>query len=157
MHRRIDKGGGTCKAPDMAATSPVEVADAIVASWGPDTMYATKEVPIAEAGLPLARPVRTTAAVLQDWLGGDILTADVYRDGQLVGAHYWNRLPGGEEVDLTADQFLPNEAVVGRREVPRPADEAWQAHPGHAPYLVLKQRVAARLGGGPQVAGETSV
>lgn len=118
-------------------------------------MYATKEVPPRKPGCRSRGQCGTTALVLQDWLGGDILAAEVYRDHQLVGTHYWNRLPGGEEVDLTADQFLPNEALVGRREVPRPADGAWQEHPGYPPYLTLKQRVATMLGDVPDAAGET--
>jgi hypothetical protein len=87
--------------------------------------------------------------VVQDWLGGDILAADVYRDDERVGVHYWNRLPGGEEVDLTADQFLPNEALVGGREATRPSDAALRAHPGYGPYLVLTERVTRLLGAKP--------
>ena len=120
-------------------------------------MYATNEVPPRKPGCRSWGQCGTTAGVLQDWLGGDILAADVYRDGQLVGAHYWNRLPGGEEVDLTADQFLPNEALVGRREVPRPADGAWQSHSGYAPYLVLKERVAKLPGDDPEATWETNM
>lgn len=141
----------------MVAKSVTEVADAIVASWGEDTMYATKEVLPRKPGCRSRGQCGTTAGVVQDWLGGDILAADVYRDGELVGVHYWNRLAGGEEVDLTADQFLPNEALVGRREVRRPADEIWQSHPGYPPYRVLKQRVAKLLGDGPEAPGETDI
>lgn len=41
-----------------------------------------------------------TALIVQDYLGGDLLR------GQLPNtSHYWNRLPNGEELDLTATQF----------------------------------------------------
>ena len=41
-----------------------------------------------------------TALVVQDFFGGDLLR------GRIVGGtHYWNRLPNGQEVDLTAEQF----------------------------------------------------
>jgi hypothetical protein len=41
-----------------------------------------------------------TALVIQDLLGGDLLRAKA--DG---ADHYWNRLPGCRELDLTRDQF----------------------------------------------------
>jgi len=41
-----------------------------------------------------------TALVVQDLLGGELLRCTV---GHI--SHYWNRLPSGEEVDLTCDQF----------------------------------------------------
>lgn len=138
----------------MNASSFADVANAISASWGPDTMYATKEVPPRKPGCRSRGQCGTTALVMQDWLGGDILAADVYRDDELVGTHYWNRLPGGEEVDLTADQFLPNEALIGCREAPRPSDVSLQAHPGYGPYLVLAERVTRLLGAEPWAMGQ---
>jgi hypothetical protein len=41
-----------------------------------------------------------TALILQDLFGGDLIRCKV------AGiSHYWNRLPSGEEIDLTRDQF----------------------------------------------------
>jgi hypothetical protein len=41
-----------------------------------------------------------TALVVQDLLGGDLLR------GLVNGvSHYWNRLPNGQEIDLTIQQF----------------------------------------------------
>jgi hypothetical protein len=34
------------------------------------------------------------ALVLQDWLAGTIMVADVLGDVERVGVHYWNRFPG---------------------------------------------------------------
>jgi hypothetical protein len=121
-----------------------EVAEAIMSSWGQDTTYATDE-PSRNPGVPSRSQCGTTALVLQDWLGGEIIVADALRDGQRVGVHYWNRLPSGAEVDLTRDQFLPNEAVGEGVEVARPPDAAWRDHPGYGPYLVRKERVGLCL------------
>ncbi|MEZ4503111.1 MAG: hypothetical protein R3C39_10840 [Dehalococcoidia bacterium] len=52
-----------------------------------------------------------TALLIQDSFGGELLRADV--DGI---SHYWNRLPSGEEVDLTRHQFRGT-AVVSRAEL----------------------------------------
>jgi len=41
-----------------------------------------------------------TALIVQDYLGGEILRGTVGEE-----SHYWNRLPTGEELDLTASQF----------------------------------------------------
>jgi hypothetical protein len=41
-----------------------------------------------------------TALVVQDELGGELLRAVVQGE-----SHYWNRLPTGEEVDFTRQQF----------------------------------------------------
>jgi hypothetical protein len=55
-----------------------------------------------------------TALVIQDELGGDLLRV-------VVGdtTHYFNRLPGGEEVDLTREQFgsrpIPDTPVTRAR------------------------------------------
>jgi hypothetical protein len=123
-----------------------QVTDAIVASWGPDTQYATDEQPSRKPGDRSRGQCGTTALVIQDWLGGEILTAEVSRDGDPVGVHYWNRLPDGREVDVTRGQFLPSE-TLGEQQVAlcRPPDSEFQAHPGCAPYSLLSQRVRRLL------------
>lgn len=56
-----------------------------------------------------------TALIIQDVYGGDIVYNKRYN-------HYWNKLPDGEEVDITKDQFpgdpqiLPD-CIVTRDEV----------------------------------------
>jgi hypothetical protein len=47
-----------------------------------------------------------TALAIQDELGGELLRSTV--SGV---SHYWNRLPGGREVDLTFEQFGPGAAI----------------------------------------------
>jgi hypothetical protein len=41
-----------------------------------------------------------TALIVQDQLGGTLLRARA--NGE---SHYWNRLPSGEQLDLTGEQF----------------------------------------------------
>jgi hypothetical protein len=122
------------------------VTDAIVASWGPGTQYATEELPSLKPGDRSRGQCGTTALVLQDWLGGEILSAVVSRDGEPVGVHYWNRLPNGIEIDLTLEQFIPSETLSEHHvATTRPPDGEFQVHAGYAPYLLLRQRVLALL------------
>ena len=77
------------------------------------------------AGWTPATPARgqcgATALTLHDLFGGDLLLAEVLLpDGSRQGWHWWNRLPGGEEVDLTRGQFAPHETVQPPRVVVRP-------------------------------------
>lgn len=48
-----------------------------------------------------------TALIVQDEFGGELLKAAV--DGV---SHYWNRLPSGQEVDLTRHQFTSFPTVL---------------------------------------------
>jgi hypothetical protein len=79
------------------------------------------------------------------------MASDVFLDGDRIMAHMWNRLPSGIEVDLTREQFQNGE-VLGEPTVRhRPPDSvlANPAHPRHhryEAYLVLADRVRARLG-----------
>ncbi|MEA2279820.1 MAG: hypothetical protein QOK21_427 [Solirubrobacteraceae bacterium] len=64
-----------------------------------------------------------TALVVQDLLGGELLEAEVRNaDGSHQGVHYWNRLAGGEELDLTREQFAATEVVQAPVVVERPPD-----------------------------------
>ena len=83
-----------------------------------------------------------TALVVQDLLGGALILAEVHVDGVRDGNHYWNRLPDGTEVDLTADQFLPHEVVVNPRVVDRPPDAPRRCR---EQYELLRERVVAAL------------
>jgi hypothetical protein len=86
-----------------------------------------------------------TALVLQDLLGGDLLVAEVrHADGARQGVHYWNRLAGGVEVDVTREQFLDGE-VVGAPEVVERPDDLSGARLLEQ-YELLSARVHERLG-----------
>ncbi|WP_116116001.1 YunG family protein [Austwickia chelonae] len=110
-------------------------------AWGPDTCY-----PYAREQWSVANPSREqcgmTALVIHDLLGGDLLLGEVFVDGRKTGYHYWNRLPDGTVVDLTAEQFTAEESVVGYQVVERPS-----GRPRHfaEPYFVLRARVLEAL------------
>jgi hypothetical protein len=110
-------------------------------SWGADTCY-----PDSSGEWTPDNPSRDqcgmTALVVQDVLGGDLVLAEVQVEGAKVGHHYWNVLPDGSEVDLTADQFRPEEEVVGGTVVVRPPD-APRRH--REQYELLRDRVMSAL------------
>ncbi|TDD41524.1 hypothetical protein E1263_42465 [Kribbella antibiotica] len=110
-------------------------------AWGPDTCY-----PESSAEWRADNPARDqcgmTALVVQDVLGGELILGEVQVDGLRIGNHYWNRLPNGTEVDLTAEQFRPDELVVNGEAVIRPPD-APRRH--RAQYELLRARVLQAL------------
>jgi hypothetical protein len=83
-----------------------------------------------------------TALVVQDWLGGDLLRAP-YCDGDEKGSHYWNRLPSGEEVDITRDQF--KSPLFGSAEV-RTRDYLLSNVNTRARYIALKEGIVGLRG-----------
>ena len=111
------------------------------AAWGPDTCY-----PDSSEDWRPDNPARDqcgmTALVVQDLLGGELILGEVHVDGTKVGNHYWNRIPDGTELDLTAEQFLPGEVVANGRVVIRPPD-APRRH--RAQYELLRDRVVRGL------------
>ncbi len=82
--------------------------------------------------------------VIYQFLGGVLLTADVFRDGIRVETHHWNRLPTGLEIDLTREQFR-NRETFGE---PRVVDPGTSREP-KPDYLrrirLLASRVEAAL------------
>ncbi len=117
---------------------------AIRASWSLDTAD-------PDDGWTPDNPSRgqcdVTTLVVHDIFGGEVLAADVFRDGERVEAHMWNRLPGGVEVDLTRDQFR-NGDVIGEPTVRHRPERVEPSHPRYhryEAYLVLAGRVAECL------------
>lgn len=122
-----------------------EIEAAIRASWSLDTAD-------PDDGWTPDNPSRgqcdVTCLVVHDIFGGDILAADVFRDGERVEAHMWNRLAGGLELDLTREQFRNGEEVGEPSVRNRPATME-SGHPRYhryEAYLVLAARVRERLG-----------
>ncbi|MFF4192527.1 hypothetical protein [Nonomuraea sp. NPDC001831] len=115
------------------------------AAWGPDTC----DTAAREEWRP-DNPARgqcgITALVVQDLLGGDLILAEVHADGVKVGHHYWNVLPGGTEIDFTADQFHPGEVVVNPQLQQRPPDAPRRCR---EQYELLRHRVVTALSGPP--------
>jgi len=110
-------------------------------SWGSDTCYPN----VSDEWHP-DNPGRgqcgMTALVVQDLLGGDLILGEVQVEGVKTSNHYWNQLPDGTAVDLTADQFLPGEVVCGGEVVHRPPDGPRRFR---EQYELLRERVLAAL------------
>lgn len=111
------------------------------AAWGPDTCEPDTSQDWGPDN-PARAQCGVTALVVQDLLGGDLIHGEVHVDGAKVGNHYWNRLPDGAETDLTADQFLPGEEVVGGQVVVRPPEGPRRMR---EQYALLRERVLAAL------------
>jgi hypothetical protein len=79
---------------------------------------------VAAVWQPVRMPSRSLteieAAMRASW--GELLAEVRYADGSRQGVHYWNRLPGGAELDLTREQFHPDERVHAPKVIERPPD-----------------------------------
>jgi hypothetical protein len=119
-----------------------EIEDAIRAGWSAASCDPV-DLPWSPANAAKGQ-CGVTALVVQDLLGGELLVAEVrHADGSRQGVHYWNRLAGGAELDLTRTQFKRGE-VVGEPEVAaRPADTSAGRLAGQ--YRALARAVRARL------------
>jgi 8-oxo-dGTP pyrophosphatase MutT (NUDIX family) len=111
------------------------------AAWGPDTRD-PHDLTGWEPGNPARDQCGTTALVVQDLLGGELILGEVHVDGAKIGHHYWNQLPDGTTVDLTADQFYPGEVVVGGEVRHRPPDAPRRCR---GQYQLLRHRVFSAL------------
>lgn len=120
-----------------------EIEAAVRSSWGPDTIFASADYMSRGGGRPSRGQCGTTALVIQNLLGGDLMVADVEYEGQIEGVHYWNVTPGGLELDLTRDQFIPAESLINQRRV---RTERNASSAGEQPFQLLRGRVTAALG-----------
>jgi hypothetical protein len=116
---------------------------AVRAAWALDTCD-----PVDADDWSRASPSRgqcgSTALVIHDLLGGDLLIADVVRgDGSRQGVHYWNLLPGGTELDLTREQFTADEVIQQPRILRRPEGMPTRCT---QQYLTMRRRVFDALG-----------
>ncbi|MEV4684387.1 alpha/beta hydrolase [Streptomyces kurssanovii] len=128
------------------------IENALRASWAADTCSPDD---LERAGWSADNPAwghcDITALVVHDLLGGELVVGEVHLAGEPQGFHWWNRLPGGFEVDLTREQFRVGQTVTAGRTVQRPAGRTrrrWEE------YELLRDRVAARL---PDLLPEPSV
>lgn len=132
---------GTLLAMSDSRTSTVltlnELEQAIRQSWGADTSDDPDEWSLAN---PARGQCGVTALTLRDLLGGDILIADVYRNGNAVERHAWNRLPSGLEIDLTREQFRNGE-TLGPPNVTEPLVKIY----GRNRHQLMANRVSAAL------------
>jgi hypothetical protein len=128
----------------MITVTPWTITDverAVRAGWGADTCD-----PADLADWHPDNPARgqcgVTALVLNDFFGGDLVLGEVHVAGERTGMHYWNRFGAGLEVDLTREQFRPEEVVVGGHVAQRPPGPPRRCR---EQYDLLRRRVLARL------------
>jgi hypothetical protein len=81
--------------------------------------------------------------VLNDLLGGELIRGEVHVNGERVDYHWWNRLGVDLEIDLTREQFGPEEAVTGGVVIPRPPVAEWRRL--REEYELLRDRVMEKL------------
>ncbi|MFD5028076.1 hypothetical protein [Streptomyces sp. NPDC058373] len=140
----------TQPAPTAATTSAppadprpfllTDIEAAIRASWGADTTTPNHR-PHWSPDNPARDQCGVTAMVLHDLLGGELIRGVVRVDGVQTDFHWWNRLGAGVEIDLTREQFAPEEIVSDGEAVPRPAHFARLREE----YELLRSRVLTRL------------
>lgn len=119
------------------------IEEAIRSSWSPDTC---DPVDLADwtPGNPARGQCGVTALVVHELVGGELLMAEVrHADGERQGVHYWNRLAGGVELDLTREQFLDGEMILEPEVVPVPADTRGARM--ERQHALLRRRVRAAL------------
>jgi hypothetical protein len=118
--------------------SLTDIERAVRDSWGADT-----STPEFRSQWSPDNPRRdrcgVTALVINDLLGGDLVRGEVHVDGERVDFHWWNRLGLGVEVDLTREQFRPEEIVVDGVVIARPPT----IHRLCEEYELLRERVSA--------------
>ncbi|MFI1676112.1 MULTISPECIES: hypothetical protein [unclassified Streptomyces] len=98
-----------------------DIETALRDSWGADTYP-----PDSTNSWPPDNPARgqcgVTALVLHDLLGGELMRGEVHVDGVRTDYHWWNRLGAGVEIDLTREQFAPEEVVTAGAVIARPPE-----------------------------------
>ncbi len=122
-----------------------DIEQAVRSSWSAETCtpeYRDRWTP----DNPARDQCGVTAMVLNDLLGGELVRGEVHVDGVRTDFHWWNRLGAGVEVDLTREQFGPEESVVGGDVIVRPPVTEWARL--QEEYLLLRDRVMGRLGAG---------
>ena len=90
----------------IRAATLEETQAAIRAAWGRDTSDDPEEW--SEENRARGQ-CAVTALLVRELFGGEILVANVLRDGRRVDRHAWNRLPSGLTLDLTREQFVNGE------------------------------------------------
>ena len=136
-------GGGPWQPAAVPELTLADVGPAVRAAW---CLQTCDDADVADWSPvnPARGQCGATALMVHDLLGGELLVAEVrHPDGSRQGHHYWNRLPGGVEVDLTREQFAPDEVLQEPRVVERPPG---LPHRCAAQYLRLRASVCAALG-----------
>lgn len=122
-----------------------DVERAVRASWGADTCDPDDRADW-HPGNPSRGQCGVTALVLNDLFGGELVLGEVRVAGERTGVHWWNRFGAGVEVDLTRDQFRPDEEIVGAQVIQRPDQPPKRCR---EEYELLKERVLRRAKAAP--------
>jgi hypothetical protein len=85
-----------------------DVVEAIRACWSEETSSSDGEWTIEN---PAKGQCDVSSFVAWDYLGGDLVLAKVFVDGEQVEHHYWNRIDGFD-LDLTREQYSDDEEIV---------------------------------------------
>jgi hypothetical protein len=126
----------------MTVLNLSEVEQAVRASWGADTCDPDGKTKWQPEN-PAFGQCGTTALVIQDLIGGDLILGEVHREGEKVDNHYWIRFGSGIDLDLTREQFREGQIVVGGEVVHRPPEGPRRCR---EEYELLRSRVLAHLG-----------
>jgi hypothetical protein len=122
----------------VAAATLSEAEAVIRGAWGRDTSDDPDEW--SEAN-PARGQCTVTALLVRELFGGEILVANVLREGRRVERHAWNKLPSGITLDLTREQFGNGESF-GEPAVEEPV----LTHRNPERYATLRARVRTALG-----------
>lgn len=114
-----------------------EIEQAIRAAWSRETSDDPDEW--SETN-PARGQCAVTALLVRELLGGEILVANVLRDGVRVDRHAWNRLPSGLTLDLTREQFTQGERFAEPR-----IEEPLLTHRHPERFATLRERVRSTL------------
>lgn len=135
----------------MTVWNLTEVDAALRASWAADTCSPDD---VAREPWRPENPAwghcDISTLLVHDLFGGRLLVGEVDLDGRPQGHHWWNELPSGIQLDVTHEQFRHGQRVTGARVVVRPPGPLPRRWPE---YLLLRERVAGRLGPLPGPAG----
>jgi hypothetical protein len=93
----------------VPARTLAELEAAIRGAWGRDTSDDPDEWSDAN---PSRGQCAVTSLLVRELLGGEILIANVVRDGRRIERHAWNRLASGLTLDLTREQFRASESFT---------------------------------------------
>jgi hypothetical protein len=125
----------------MPTWTLADIEQAVRAAWDAETCDPV-DLPWSTDN-PAKGQCGVTALVLNDLLGGDLMSAEVfYPDGTRQGWHTWNIFGPGYEVDLTLEQFREGEVVQPAQRIVRDPGP-----PRRDPqrYQRLRDRVMAAL------------
>lgn len=126
----------------MAPLLLSDIERAVRMSWGADTCP-PEDRPHWTPGDPARGQCGVTAMVLNDLMGGELIRGEVQVSGERTDYHWWNRLGMGVEIDLTREQFRPEEIITGGVVVSRTQAASWRRL--REEYEVLRSRVLENL------------